>query len=156
MTMADIDPKILQGIKEDLEDGMLENDAAIKWCSPTTYYRWKREIEEIDANGNVVMDDANPLVPKHPFEDFCLQAIVNYKQKLVRAANVNAVKNGIVALEVLRRRFPKEWNVPTKIDHGGEVSVAIKTVESIVDDLLEDEEDEEDTRPENIPNKEIS
>lgn len=152
MTIKEIPTTILEGIAADLADGMLENDCAIKWCSPATYYRWKKDIlkvnekdEVIDAQGNVLQkDDKGNWIgePVREFEAHVEKAIVEYKQKLIKAVNINSVKNGLVALETLRRRFPKDWNVPSKIEHGGEVSVAIKKVEDIVDDLLKDENDQ--------------
>jgi hypothetical protein len=55
------------------------------------------------------------------FEGRVEASIIKYKKKLIKSTTLNSIKSGIVGLEVLRRRFPKEWNVPQKLEHSGEL-----------------------------------
>jgi hypothetical protein len=126
MTIKNISTEILNGIKEGLEKGMLENDVAVKFCCIDTYYRWKREIFKVNDKGEVIDKDGNVLQkddkgewigePVKEFKEFVEKAIITYKEKIYGALTLNSIKSGQVALEVLRRRFPKEWNVPIKSD----------------------------------------
>jgi hypothetical protein len=126
MTIKDIEATILTGIKEDLENGLLENDVADKWCSRNTYYRWKREILRVNDKGEVVDESGKVLTknekgewvgePVFEFANEITKAIVTYKHKIIAAVTLNSIKSGRVGLEVLRRRFPKDWNVPLKTD----------------------------------------
>jgi hypothetical protein len=105
-TIKEIPEVVLLGILKDLEEGMNEDDAGALNKSRATYYRWKKEI------------------PK--FAEMIQEAKLRYKKRLINAVTLNSIKSGRVGLEVLRRRYPKEWNVPQKIDLGGKVITAIK------------------------------
>lgn len=92
MTIDDINPKKLKSILDALERGMYERDAAaIGGVSERTYYRWKREIPE--------------------FEQKVTVSILKYKRSLIMAVHASALKNGSMALKILKTRYPKEWNV---------------------------------------------
>jgi hypothetical protein len=86
----------LDGIEKDIQNGVFEKDACIlNGVSETTYFRWKKEIPE--------------------FRERMDKAVLNYKKKIIQTVNVNSVKSGKVALEVLRTRWPREWNIPKKV-----------------------------------------
>lgn len=84
-------------ILQNIEAGMTEQDSCILAGIPkATHYDWKANIPE--------------------YADDCRRAKINYKKTLITAVNVNSIRSGKIALEVLRRRFPKEWNVSRKIE----------------------------------------
>lgn len=126
MTIKDIPEITLAGIKNDLQDGFLENDVAVKYASVNTYYRWKREILKVNDKNEVVDRDGKVLTknekgewdgePIYEFREFVEKAIIEYKAKLYKAITLNSIRSGNVALETLRRRFPGDWNVPLKTD----------------------------------------
>ncbi len=49
------------------------------------------------------------------FKSQCEAAISKYKEKLIRCINEHALRDGRLALEVLRIRFPEEWNPKRQI-----------------------------------------
>lgn len=78
-------------IYEYLKEGMFKKDAAIMaGISEATFYRWVEEDES--------------------FESHIEASILEFKHSLMKNVNASAVKDGRLALEVLKRRFPKEWN----------------------------------------------
>ena len=105
-TIEEIPEIVLKGIIKDLEEGMSEDDAGTLNKSRATYYRWKKEIPA--------------------FASMIEEAKLKYKKRLISAVTLNSIKSGRVGLEVLRRRYPKEWNVPQKIDLGGKVVTSVK------------------------------
>lgn len=85
-----------------LEDGMWFKDACIlSGISEETGHRWKREDDSFDSRVEA--------------------SIINYKSKMIKLVNLGAVKDGRHALEVLRTRWPKEWNVARKVELSGRV-----------------------------------
>lgn len=138
MTLADLPKLVLQGILEDLSQGLLENDVAKKWVSVSTYYRWKKDVVRIDENGEQIFE----------FAEAVEKAIVTYKEKIYKAINLHTIKSGKTALEVLRRRFPDEWNVSKKVDLGGKVDLGVESLAKEMRELIDlpDDEQEEDTR----------
>jgi transposase len=78
-----------------LRQGMSKKDAAImSGISEATFYRW--------------LEDES-------FESRVEASILEYKHTLVKNVNISTEKDGRLALEVLKRRYPKEWgeNVET-------------------------------------------
>jgi hypothetical protein len=96
MTFNDINSETMLEILSALESGSFEKDAGL-WggISEETYFRWKREIPE--------------------FKTIVERAILTYKRNLIQAANIGAIKDGKIALEILRTRFPDEWNIAKKV-----------------------------------------
>lgn len=74
-----------------LKEGMFKKDAAIMaGISEATFYRW---IEEDES-----------------FKSQVEASILEYKHTLIKNVTTCAAKDGKLALEVLRRKFPKEWD----------------------------------------------
>jgi len=74
-----------------LKEGLFKKDAAVMaGISEATFYRW---IEEDES-----------------FKSRVEASIIEYKHSLIKNINACAVKDGKLALEILRRRFPKEWD----------------------------------------------
>lgn len=89
------DPVVKQ-ILQDLELGVWEKDAGpLAGISEATYFNWKKQWPD--------------------FREDCRKAVLNYKRKLIQAVNIGAVKDGRVAIETLRTRWPAEWNTAKKI-----------------------------------------
>ena len=73
-----------------LKEGLHKKDAAIMaGIDESTFYRW-------------IESDAS-------FASRVEASILEYKHTLVKNVNTSAIKDGKLALEVLKRRFPKEW-----------------------------------------------
>lgn len=83
--------KVKLGIYDYLKGGMSKKDSAVmSGISEATFYRWIDEDESFES-----LVEAN---------------ILKYKQTLIQNINRAAEKDGRLALEVLTRRFPNEWN----------------------------------------------
>jgi len=109
----DLDPEIIKGIKEDLEVGVFEKDAAIlNGVPPRTFRFWKKHIPE--------------------FKQMVRMAILGYKRKVIATINVNSIRSGKTGLEILRRRWPEEWNIPTKIEHKGKLETGTKRIADLL------------------------
>ena len=151
MTLKDISEPILKGIIEGLEGGMLEDDVAIKYCSHATYWRWKKDIVKVNENGQAVDIEGKVLTknekgewdgqPIFEFKELVDKAIIAYKEKIYKALSINAVKSGKIALEVLRRRFPSQWNVPQKIEHEGAIDIGMKDVADALEKIYNEDDD---------------
>lgn len=108
-------------IKEDicvlLREGMYKKDAArLAGVSEDTYLRWYKE----DAD----------------FADKVEVNIVSYKRSLIRKVTVCAETNGKLALEILRIRWPQEWNMPQKIQYEETISTTTKEVAELLQKIL--------------------
>lgn len=78
-------------IYEYLKEGMLKKDTALMvGIDESTFYRWVKE----DAS----------------FASRVEASILEYKHTLIKNVNVTAIKDGKFALEVLKRRFPHDWD----------------------------------------------
>lgn len=134
--MADnqTDEQIQKNIIQSLKEGMFKRDAAVyNGITEVTFYRWVK---------------ANPA-----FKDAVEKAILEYKRSLIITVNINAVKSGKIALEVLRTRWPKEWNVAKKVqltDPEGE----LKRLMSIIMGTASPE-DLPDSDPEESPDDQL-
>lgn len=74
-----------------LKEGMYKKDAAVMaGISEATLHRWLKEDES--------------------FESQVVASILEYKRTLIRIVTACAEKDGRLALEVLKRRFPNDWN----------------------------------------------
>lgn len=105
-------------IKEDicayLREGSCKKDAAIlAGISEKTFYRW---MTENDSFGSRV--EAN---------------ILEFKHSLVKNVNKHVIKNGMVALDILARRWPKDWGKPRKMQYKEPGNYA--SLEDIADSL---------------------
>jgi hypothetical protein len=106
-----------QKIKEDictyLKDGLCKRDASLMaGISEDTYLRWYKE----DAD----------------FADRVEASILAYKHSLIQIINTSVKSDGRLALEILRRRFPREWNIPQKIEHEGRITTDTKEIAAIL------------------------
>lgn len=97
MKFTDIPEGQLKDIKNNLENGMLEVDVGeMVGISQATYFRWKKDMPE--------------------FAEFCRKAVLDYKRKLITAVNIGSLKDGKLALAILEKRWPQEWNTVKKIE----------------------------------------
>jgi transcriptional regulator with XRE-family HTH domain len=88
--MAKYDPEIVKEICSHLEKGLSQKDSArFAGISESTLYEWMRAKSELSESIEL--------------------ALTKYRQKLVEAVNVSAIKDGKFALEVLARRWPREY-----------------------------------------------
>ena len=125
--ISSLDTKVVDNIVNLLESGMWERDAArMSGVAESTYFYWKKNIPE--------------------FKEKVELAVLNYKRNLIKAVNVNTIRSGKIALEVLKTRWGKEWNIPKKlrIDDGREQTKRqINIILGIAtDDDIESEYDE--------------
>ena len=89
--MVKYNEEIVKEICGHLEEGMPQKDAAIlSGVSEATFYRWISE--------------------KKSFESLVEASLSRYKAKLIKIVNVNSIKDGKLALEVLARRWPGEFS----------------------------------------------
>ena len=120
----------LSGIKveiilENLRGGLWEGDAARMAGVPiSTYSYWKKNIPE--------------------FKDKVELAILEYKRNLIKAVNVNSVRSGKIALEVLKTRWGSEWNIPKKIRVDDSREETKKQIDLILGIMPEDELNDEE------------
>ncbi|EKD91006.1 MAG: hypothetical protein ACD_30C00052G0024 [uncultured bacterium] len=76
-----------------LRGGLYKKDAAIMaGISEKTFYRWVEEDDSFDSQVEA--------------------SILEYKHSLIQTLNLNAEKNGMLALQILKIRWPKEWTQP--------------------------------------------
>lgn len=84
-------------IVEYLENGMWFKDACVlSGITEQTGHRWKREdvsfVSRVEAG------------------------ILTYKEKLIKVVNIGSIKDARVAIEVLKTRWPDEWNAVKKVE----------------------------------------
>lgn len=94
--LSDEQMATVKKIVKDISNGMTETDASTLNKSRQTWSRWKAEHPELQEMVDI--------------------AKLHYKRSLITSVNINSIKSGFVGLEMLRRRFPKEYNVPLKSD----------------------------------------
>lgn len=108
---------IIQGY---LIEGMSKKDAArMAGISEATFYRW---IEEDES-----------------FESRIEASILEYKRSLIKIVNACAEKDGRLALELFKRRFPEDNGI-----RDAERERGIKSIEEIMDNILEGWDPEKD------------
>ena len=80
-----------------IEEGMPQKDGAVlSGIDESTFYRW---------------------MEKHAsFASKVEASLLKYKEKLIKVVNVNSVKDGKLALEVLARRWPAEFSSKQTIE----------------------------------------
>jgi transposase len=99
-------------IYDSLKQGMSKKDSAIlAGISEATFYRW---IEEDES-----------------FKSRVEASILEYKQTLIKNVNLAAVKDGKLALEVLKRRFPKEWDGSLYKEDSGERGQVVALLQKV-------------------------
>lgn len=90
--MAKYNEETINSICRFLEDGMPQKDAAIlSGIDESTFYDWMN-------------------VHKPSFPSRVEASLSKYKEKLINIVNVNSIKDGKLALEVLARRWPEEFS----------------------------------------------
>jgi len=95
--MAKYNKSTVDTICKLIEQGMLKKDAAILGgISEPTFYRW---LEENDS-----------------FKSKVEASLIRYKQKLIDIINVNSIKDGKLALEILARRFPQDFTAKQQLE----------------------------------------
>lgn len=95
-TDPELDEDIVGRICKYLEEGMLQKDAAIlSGIDESTFYRWIRKSAS--------------------FASRVQTALATYRNKLIQCINLNAVRDGKLALDVLGRRFPEDWAAKVKV-----------------------------------------
>lgn len=84
------DTKVKEIICSYLREGMFKKDSAVMaGISEATLYRWLEEDES--------------------FKSRVEASILEYKRTLIKNVSTCAEKDGKLALEVLKRRFPDDW-----------------------------------------------
>jgi len=89
--------KIKDNILDLIEEGMWQRDSAIlAGINERTFYRW-------------LIDDVS-------FASQVERAILKYKQKLIKVVNIGSIQKPDIAVRVLEKRWPEEWDKPKKIE----------------------------------------
>lgn len=117
--MAKYSQKVIKEICGYLEDGLSQKDAArLAGISESTFYEWVDQKSE--------------------FSELVELALSKYKHRLLRFVNKDAVNNGRLALEVLSRRWPKEFGhkSQTTVEESGTVVAQKDDVRKFAKDLL--------------------
>jgi len=88
--------RVRNNICEYLKEGSFKKDAAkMSGINESTLYRWMQKdasfASQVEAN------------------------ILEFKYSLIKNMNKYAMKNGMFALKILERRWPKEWAAPKRI-----------------------------------------
>lgn len=112
---------IKEVIYNHLREGMCKKDSAIMaGISEATFYRWVSEDDSFDSRV-----EAN---------------ILEYKHSLIKKVNIAADKDGRLALEVLSRRFPREWGQNNRIDDN-ENENSIQAIADMLQKVILEEHD---------------
>lgn len=106
-----------------IEEGMYKKDAAtMAGISEATLYRWL----EIDES----------------FKSRVEASVLRYKHTLIKNINTCAAKDGRLSLEVLKRRFPKEWDGKNNADEKLEYEGSTRQVADLLQKIFEKGEQE--------------
>lgn len=133
--------KLTKEKKEELlnyiSNGMTYKDAAIlSGIGESTLRNWKNIGKE--AIANEVENEFSELI------EGIAQAKLKYKAWLIKNVNQDAKKDGKLCLEILSRKYPKEWGREIRIE--GDLSIkhsnqlAGKTLEELQEELKKIEE----------------
>ncbi len=102
-----------------LKEGMYKKDAAVMaGVNESTLYRW------IEANAS--------------FASQVEASILEYKHSLIQNINTQAKTDGRLALEILKRRFPKDLDGEDKDD-----SRSLDRIADMMDKILAEPDDED-------------
>jgi hypothetical protein len=108
-------------IVEYLEEGLWFKDACqMVGIDESTGHRWKKENPEADNS----------------FASRVEAGIMVYKRKMIKCVTLGSIKDAKVALEVLRVRFPEDWNVAKKFEHGGPVATAMQEIADSIQEMI--------------------
>lgn len=111
------DTEIKNKIYEYLKEGMHRKDAAnMAGISEATFYRWLESDESFKSR-----IEAN---------------ILEYKRSLIHCVNTCAIKDGRLALEVLKRRFPKEWSENSGIEENNDLREGMDKLAEALDAIV--------------------
>lgn len=119
---------VYNNILESLRNGLNKKDSAIMaGIDESTFYRW-------------MQSDAS-------FASQVETNILIYKKSLIQDLNIQAKKNGALALRILEKRWPKEWGSSTYYyeDQNNGVD-SIKLLVDKVDEILALPDDEDDVQ----------
>lgn len=120
--------EIKENICSNLKQGMFKKDAArMAGISEDTYMRWYKE----DAD----------------FADRVEASILEYKQSLIKNLNLQAEKNGMLALKILQWRFPKDWVEP-KREEDEEREASTREVADTLQAILKESHERKEELPE--------
>lgn len=116
--------KIKQSILNYLREGMFKKDsAAMSGIDESTLYRW---IEK-DAS----------------FASQVEASILKYKHSLIQILNTQAEKNGMLALQILKTRWYREWGVAQSTEQSEEDARSLKRIADSLDASFAREHEEE-------------
>jgi len=122
--MAKYSAQLVEEICSYLADGLTQKDAAaLVDISEDTFYRWIREKSEFSESVN--------------------KALAQYKRRLIRAVNKQAIKDGKFALEVLARRWPQDFGKKSETPVSGVQNEPIpdpstvRAMENVVNEIKE-------------------
>lgn len=106
-----------------IEDGMYKKDASVMaGISEATLYRWLETDES--------------------FKSRVEASVLRYKHTLIKNINTCAVKDGRLSLEVLKRRFPKEWDGISNVDEKLEYEGSTRQVADLLQKIFQEGEKE--------------
>jgi len=128
------DTKIKENICNYIREGMFKKDSAIMaGISEATFYRW---IEEDES-----------------FESLVEASVMEYKRTLIKNITNCAEKDGRLALEVLKRRYPKEWgDNATTLTNSQDLSKERKNVAELLEKIYRQNDDTNETVLPSLPN----
>ena len=107
-----------------LQEGMFKKDAAaMAGISEATYFRWIKEDESFESQVEL--------------------RILKFKHTLVKNVILSSHKDGRLALEILRRRFPKEWGINGTTDDKPYHSTTDEVADLLQKILLSSDEEDE-------------
>lgn len=111
------DAKTKENICNYLKEGMFKKDSALMaGISEATLYRWLDDDES--------------------FKSRVEASILEYKHTLIKNVNLATVKDGKLALEVLRRRFPKEWDGYAVKEEISEKRLVVELLQKVYEEEL--------------------
>lgn len=114
--------EIKENVCSYLKQGMFKKDASkMAGISEDTYLRWYRE----DAD----------------FADRVEASILEYKQSLIQNLNIQAEKNGMLALKILQIRFPQEWGEPKVLQSEEKEEASIKEIANLLQKVYQEGND---------------
>ena len=116
--MSKFTERVIEGILKDLEEGALEEDVGpLNGIAQRTYFLWKHNMPE--------------------FRDRCENAVLKYKKSLIQIVNVGGIHKPAVALEILARRWPRQFGKTIKFE-GTEPEDKIKKVFELINEATKD------------------
>jgi len=137
-----------------IEEGQTFKDACVlSGISETTGHRWKAfSNEEKERLESLKIKKDSTEIEKvelqqlrervilcESFGSRVEAGIITYKEKLIKCLNMGSLKDYRAALEILRVRFPTEWNVVKRIEHSGKVETSTKEIAELLQQVLRED-----------------